>query len=211
MSATDRPADKPLDAWSRRKARVRAEEEALARRKAQAETERQQAALAEKTDEEILAELNLPDPDSLETGDDIAGFMQATIPERLRRRALRKLWTLNPVLANVDGLVDYGEDFTGKGVAGEVIETIYKVGRGMLGDIKDDDAPVVAAPAEEQPAEQADGQPLDVVGGDQPDDPAACFAPEPEARTASVPEEAAIQRRPRRMRFSFDDTLPDGT
>ena len=204
MSATDRPADKPLDAWSRRKARVRAEEEALARRKAQAETERQQAALAEKTDEEILAELNLPDPDSLETGDDIAGFMQATIPERLRRRALRKLWTLNPVLANVDGLVDYGEDFTGKGAVGEVIETIYKVGRGMLGDMKDEDAPVVAAPAEEQPVEQADDL-------DEPDDSATDSEPHADTAPASLAEEAAIQRRPRRMRFSFDDTFPDGT
>ena len=37
-------------------------------------------------------------------GDDFSGFMARNVPDHLRRRALRKLWVSNPVLANLDGL-----------------------------------------------------------------------------------------------------------
>ena len=98
------------DFWTRRRAAVRAEAEAeVAAFEVESVTARQ-AKLEEKTDAEILTELNLPDPEKLKAGDDISGFMAKVVPDRLRRRALRRFWRLNPVLANVDGLVDYGED-----------------------------------------------------------------------------------------------------
>jgi hypothetical protein len=37
--------------------------------------------------------------------------MREGVPEALRNRALRKLWLSDPVLANLDGLNDYDEDF----------------------------------------------------------------------------------------------------
>lgn len=119
-----------MDAWSRRKARVAETEAAEARATEVAATE---AAMADKTDAEICAELDLPDPDDLAPGDDFAAFLGREVPERLRRRALRKLWVSNPVLANVDGLVDYGEDFKKlQCPAGTVVATAYKVGRGFV-------------------------------------------------------------------------------
>ncbi len=148
----------PSDFWSRRKAAVQAEAEAeRAEIEAQALAEHH-AEIEEKTDAEILAEYNLPDPDNLQPGDDVSGFMSKAIPDRLRRRALRRFWRLNPVLANVDGLVDYGEDYTDAACVIENIQTAYQVGKGMLAHIEalaaaeeEDLAELEAAPSEEEP------------------------------------------------------------
>ncbi|MEK9814241.1 MAG: DUF3306 domain-containing protein, partial [Paracoccaceae bacterium] len=100
------------DFWSRRKSAVKEEFEEERRQAEIKRTSEIQDELDVKTDEEVLKELGLPDPDTLEPGDDFKVFMKEVVPERLRRRALKKLWLSNPLLANVDGLVDYGEDFT---------------------------------------------------------------------------------------------------
>lgn len=120
------------DFWSRRKARVEAEEAEEARKVEEAEIETRQKELEEKTDAEILEEFGLPDPDSLEPGQDIAGFMNKAVPERLRRRAMRQLWRINPVLANLDGLNDYDGDFTNAATDAPGVKTAYQVGKGML-------------------------------------------------------------------------------
>lgn len=93
----------------------------------------------EKTEAEVLAEFNLKDPDEMEAGDDFSAFMNSAIPERLRNRALRKLWLSNPVLANLDELLDYGEDFTNKAGVVEEIVTAYKVGKGFVDKLVGDD------------------------------------------------------------------------
>ena len=85
-----------------------------------------------RTDEEILAELGLPDPDSLDPQDDFSAFMREVVPARIRNRALRRLWLSNPVLANLDELLEYGEDFTAATTAVENLQTAYRVGRGMV-------------------------------------------------------------------------------
>jgi len=54
------------------------------------------------------------------------------VPERLRRRALRQLWRLNPVLANLDGLNDYDGDFTNAATDAPGVKTAYQVGKGLL-------------------------------------------------------------------------------
>ena len=95
------------------------------------------AVLEEKSDEELLAELNLPDPDTMTEGDDFSAFMSKAVPDRLRRRALRTLWRSNPVLANVDMLVDYGEDFTDAATVIENLQTAYQVGKGMLKHVEE--------------------------------------------------------------------------
>ena len=125
------------DFWSRRKSAVKEEIEEERR---QAEIKRAseiQGELDVKTDEEVLKELGLPDPETLEPGDDFKLFMKEVVPERLRRRALKKLWLSNPLLANVDGLVDYGEDFTDAAVGAGFVETTYQVGKGMLKHIEE--------------------------------------------------------------------------
>lgn len=125
------------DFWSRRKAQVEAEARAEARAAEAAEQSLRDADLAEKPESEILEALNLPDPDSLGLGDDFTAFMSRAVPERIRRRALRRLWLSNPVLANLDGLLDYNDDYTDKACVVENMKTTYQVGKGMLAHVEE--------------------------------------------------------------------------
>lgn len=95
--------------------------------------EEQQLAINEALPEhELLEKYGLPDPENIELGTDITGFMQKEIPEFLRRKALRGLWRSNPVLAVLDGLNDYDEDYTMASTAGQTVQSLYKVGQGMV-------------------------------------------------------------------------------
>ncbi len=149
------------DFWSRRKAAVaaerRAEAEAEEARRAEAEAQAAEEALAEKSDAEICAHFGLPDPDDLKPGDAVAGFMRREIPERLRRRALRKLWGSNPVLACLDGLNDYDDDYTNAATDAPGVKTAYQVGRGLRRHVAalEEAAAREADAASESPAETA--------------------------------------------------------
>ena len=174
--------------WSRRRAGVEAEAEAEKAALAAEELAVEQAALDEKSDDEILAELNLPEPESLGLGDDFSVFMTKAVPDRLRRRALRVLWRSNPTLANVDMLVDYGEDFTDKATVIENMQTAYQVGKGMLKHVEE-----MARQAEE----------LENPSEPEPDDvhePDNMHEDEPEVLVAVVEDEAE---------FSDPDTATD--
>jgi len=189
------------DFWARRKAAVAAEAESELRADARAEMADAQAVLEEKTDAEILAELELPDPDDMQPGDDFSAFLTKAVPERLRRRALRKLWLTNPTLANVDGLVDYGEDFTDSAMVVEGMQTAYQIGKGMLKHVEE-----MARQAEAAEAVVEDvSEEIDEVS----EEPALAEAEEVEpvelafAEPAPEPEEAPLVPR-RRMRFEFE-------
>ncbi|MCX8227618.1 MAG: DUF3306 domain-containing protein, partial [Sulfitobacter sp.] len=121
-----------LSSWSRRRAAVAAEAATLKREAEDAVVAEQQAELAEKSEAEILEELGLPDPDALVMGDDFKAFMVKTVPQYLRKRALRSLWRSNPVLACVDGLNDYDDDYLTGSTGQGPIKTSYQVGKGML-------------------------------------------------------------------------------
>ena len=83
-----------------------------------------------KSDDEILSILELPDPETLTLGDTVEKFMSGRVPERIRARALRAFWKTNPVLANLDGLDEYWDDYTDAAMIIENMETIYQVGKG---------------------------------------------------------------------------------
>ena len=138
------------DFWSRRKAGVETEEKIALQIKDAEETAALQAEQAEKTDEELLLELDLPNPDDMKMGDDFSAFMSKAVPDRLRRRALRRLWLANPALANLDGLLDYGEDFTDSATVIENLQTAYQVGKGMTEHVLE-----MVRQAEEQAKEEA--------------------------------------------------------
>jgi len=59
----------------------------------------------------------LPDLESLDKTSDFTPFMNDKIPAFIRRKALNVLWRSDSLLANLDGLNDYDEDFT-------IIETL---------------------------------------------------------------------------------------
>lgn len=123
--------------WAARKQAVLQEQQVQEEQLAQELEIAREEALPEKTEAEILEELDLPNPDELGAGDDFTGFMKASVPAAIRNRALRNLWRSNSTLANLDGLLDYGEDFTGNGKAGEVIKTAYQVGKGFAQKLKE--------------------------------------------------------------------------
>ena len=75
--------------------------------------------------------LDLPPVESLTAESDFTPFLRDKVPEVIRKAALRKLWRSDPVLANLDGLNDYDEDFTG-GSLGGIVATAYRVGKGMV-------------------------------------------------------------------------------
>jgi putative acetyltransferase len=76
------------------------------------------------------------DFDALDYNSDYTRFMGADVPEDIRNQALQKLWTSDPILANVDGLTDYSDDFTDAALAVPLgmLKTAHKVGRGFLTD-----------------------------------------------------------------------------
>lgn len=205
--------------WSRRRAAVEAEEAQEARALKEAEAQARDAELAERSDADLLAELDLPDPDTLGPGDDFKAFLTEAVPARLKTRALRRLWVTNPVLANVDGLIDYGEDFTDAAMAVENIQTAYQVGKGMTAHVEE-----LARQAEREAAAQdADDVAPDVAVSDAQED---TISPEENAEAVAAPVASAeaevvqenevahsdvqIEDHPpqvtsRRMRFVFED------
>jgi len=125
----------PLLRWSERKALARKEEETLQTVADEALPE-EPSELAALEEEDTPAEVvePLPDIDSLTKDSDYTVFMGKGVPEHLKRLALRKLWRSDPLLAGVDGLVDYGEDFTTSELMGDAVKTIYRVGKGLVED-----------------------------------------------------------------------------
>ena len=200
------------------------EEEALR----EVESEKAQAQLneaqEEKSDEEILLEHNLPDPDNLTADDNVAGFMAKSVPERLRRRALRRFWRLNPILANVDGLVDYGENYTDAATVVENLMSTYQVGKGMLAHVEylaelakkkedeaeEDEAEQELAEAEENLEEETPNDMSLTASEDEISDQ-VCHEDQfitPEAVEEDNIAEAPLK--PRRMRFRFASNADDG-
>lgn len=107
-------------------------------------------------EEDAFDPSTLPDVDSLTAQSDYSAFMDARVPVDLRNRALRKLWTSDPVYAVRDGLNDYDEDFRAASLAGQVVSSAWDALRGY-------------APPEEEDAqveETPETAPPEVEGGD---------------------------------------------
>ncbi len=98
---------------------------------------------------EAVDPLTLPDIESLTYEFDFTVFLRPGVPSELRKRALQQLWRSDPVLANLDGLVEYGEDYSRIGMVKQVVRTAYQVGRGMLDRIEAEPAPGEPPPASE--------------------------------------------------------------
>jgi len=110
----------------------------------------------------------LPDIDSLDKNSDFSAFLRQGVPEEIRRRALRVLWRSDPVLANLDGLNDYDEDFTVVHTVADAVRTAYKVGKGYLDDEDEAEATDQAGAAEET-AEPADAAPSERIAASESD------------------------------------------
>ncbi|WP_288365827.1 DUF3306 domain-containing protein [uncultured Marinobacter sp.] len=207
-------AESRLQRWARKKAEAGKQVEQPAPPAVEPEPapEEHEFAVNESLPEnELLEKYGLPDPENIQLGTDITGFMRKEIPEFLRRKALRGLWKSNPVLAVLDGLNDYDEDYTLASTAGQTVTSLYKVGEGLV-----DKARKAADVVEDQSIEQVrlstdesdstitqEPEPDDTL---EPEDMATPTEP-PEQQLAqqetSQPEEQPEPRFRPRMRFDY--------
>jgi hypothetical protein len=133
--------------WSKRKRAVRDPEPAEPPAPASGSEPAPEAGEAD-----IVAEL--PDVDSLDESSDFSVFLQEGVPDAIRRKALRRLWRLNPLFANLDGLNDYDEDFTDAATVVEGLKTLYQAGKGIVDpdEGKDEEETAAAVAPEVDPA-----------------------------------------------------------
>ena len=103
------------------------------------------------------------DLETLNYNSDYQVFFKKGVPEHLKNMAMRKLWISNPVLANVDGLNEYDENFADPAL--NTFKSIWDVGKGYLTD-EDKHTPVKEAVSsladpEEEGADQSTEQDQD--------------------------------------------------
>ena len=83
------------------------------------------------SDKEILEKLNLPDPNKVKKEEELDAFFKSSIPERLKRIAMRRLWRINPIISFADSEInDYADDFTDAATVIDDLQTSYVVGQG---------------------------------------------------------------------------------
>lgn len=138
-----------LSRWSQRKAAARrgapaqdagadrrGDEEAAApapQMPASATSEMEAAPAAEQAEETPA----LPPVEELTAESDYTVFLGDKVPEAIKRAALRKLWGSDPVLANLDGLNDYDEDYNLANSLISAVRTAYKVGKGYVDEAEE--------------------------------------------------------------------------
>ena len=129
-----------LGRWSRRKAEARREPEGPPQEEAgRQDTEDAISATPEtlpdappdeETKQRWIAELEKVDIEKLTSQDDFSVFMKEWVPQALRQKALRKLWTADPVLSVNDGLDDWCGDYTNAATVVADLKSSWLPGKG---------------------------------------------------------------------------------
>ena len=165
MSAEEKGGEGFLSRWARLKARERAGAREESATPSPERSTAAEAPAAPPEPDELPPDLEGIDPEALDPENvDFSRFLKEDVPEWLRRKALRKLWQSDPVLANLDGLNDYDEDFTEGGIAAaaqaffqrlrEMDEALEEVAE----ERRDEEPAPIAEPASSTPAEEKTAQ-----------------------------------------------------
>jgi hypothetical protein len=165
----DQPDDNILSRWSRRKiaAKDASEVSVLPPEQSVSSEEDTEAVLARQAElESNRKAAEAVDLDKLNKDSDLSVFMKNGVPELLRRQAMAILWRSDPVFANVDGLVDYGENYADPKLIMKTFKSAWQAGRGYLKEdpvekivpeqVSDDGNSIVENKAQEEPDEMAD-------------------------------------------------------
>ncbi len=72
------------------------------------------------------------DVEKLDINSDFSKFLKNSVPQHIKRMALQKLWRTDPAFGVVDGLLEYGEDYSDMGNKGVAIQSAYQAGKGYL-------------------------------------------------------------------------------
>lgn len=156
------------------------------------------------------------DLEALDSDSDFSVFLKEGVPEILKKRAMSVLWRSNPVLANVDGLVDYDDDFGSPDLLMKTFKSAYQAGRGYL-EHQEREARAIAAAddkvvdetvIEEDPApREEEGVSQEPVAEDsvQDDDPDMIATDTPDADGIEAREvEAPLPKVSLRKRLQLD-------
>ncbi|KAA0675944.1 DUF3306 domain-containing protein [Roseomonas genomospecies 6] len=165
-----------LSRWSRRKQEAR---EATAEPPAPQEEAPEEPVAVTPPPEPFNPE-SLPPVDSLGADSDYTGFLAGNVPQELKRLALRKAWTSDPVIAGFRGFAEYDWDCNAPGY-GKLLAT------DRIADLLDRIA------TDEKPPEEKDKPEEGVVAGAEEEDAAA--TPDKPDR----PDEVADGREDERM------------
>ncbi|MDF1606838.1 DUF3306 domain-containing protein [Hoeflea sp. YIM 152468] len=161
--------------------------------------------------------------DEVEYGFDFSIFLKRGVPDLLRKKALRKFFNSSPVLANLDGLNDYDEDYNNP--LHKVYKSTWDVARGFLtesekilqqttgrltrdeplaevasADMPEDDtgdATETAAPIDEEPGADADCSDDTVTAMQNETDPVAQEPKADESPDAEPPQQKRVSIRQR--------------
>ncbi len=156
------------------------------------------------------------DLDALDADSDFSVFLKKGVPEILKKRAMSVLWRSNPVLANVDGLVDYDDDFGSPDLLMKTFKSAYQAGRGYLehqereakSNAAAEDGVVADASTEEDPEpKEEDDISQEPVAEDsgQDSDPGMIAADSPDADGIEAGEvEAPLPKVSLRKRLQLD-------
>lgn len=118
-----------LSRWSQRKRAVQQERERDDARLAP-EADAEKAAEEARIREENQSAAEAVDLETLAFESDYSVFLKEGVSRHLKNAALQKLWRSNPVLACVDGLNDYDQDFRTVETLTEGLKTSWQVGNG---------------------------------------------------------------------------------
>lgn len=185
-----KPPEEPtpfLARWSQRKRKVEAEAETVP------ETVEPPAEDSQAEEAENRAAAEAVDLETLDYESDYEVFLKPGVPADLRGAALQRLWRSNPVLANLDGMNEYDEDFrTPAGAAAAVVKTAWKVGKGFVDDEEAPEEPqhVAEAEAGDAPPESSVSKALPEAEPDQPQVDAEKLVEEDTAEQHAVEPEA---------------------
>ncbi|WP_051241387.1 DUF3306 domain-containing protein [Stappia stellulata] len=178
-----------LSRWSQRKRAVQREREEGAEAQAGTDPQREEEAAEAKAETARIEEANQAaaeavDLETLEFESDYSVFLKDGVSKQLKNAALRKLWRSNPVLACVDGLNDYDQDFRTVEPLVGALKSSWQVGNGY-GWMEERDKAETAAKA----VADADAPALDAEAAVAPSDDANVgqaegeAGPEPQAET----------------------------
>ncbi|MEQ8355186.1 MAG: DUF3306 domain-containing protein [Kiloniellaceae bacterium] len=176
-----------LARWSRRKQEAEQHSEVEAR---EASPQDAAAAPADRATGDVapVAVEDLPDIESLNAESDFTVFLQTGVPDALKRRALRKLWQVDPAFSEICMLDDYNLDYTDAATVVPNLKTLYQVGKGIV--LPEEEAAEAVAGADEEPRLER----MEAASGEQP----AEFDSAVESQgTGDVDDAAAPDARPR--------------
>lgn len=152
-----------LSRWSKRKIAVTQEqvpeggEEPVAEIVGPEEEATQKAELEAQLEANRLA-AEAVDLETLNEESDFSVFMKEGVPQILKKQAMASLWRTSPIFANVDGLVDYDDDFGSPDLVMKTFKSAYQAGRGYLDLFNETNEPKSGDDAEAEIAEGAQNE-----------------------------------------------------